>query len=305
MRTKETINEFYNRHSQGDRYTGQFNVYRREDFACDATSLPTNRRDFYKISLILQGEGLMSTSNTSLYLKSPALTFMNPLIPYSWEPTTNIQTGYFCLFTEDFVDMNLKNNSLSTSPLFKAGGNHIFFPSEDSLSVLSALFESMIREVASSYLNRYDLLRSYIQIVMHEAMKMQSPDSFFQSTNATERLSSFFLELLERQFPIDSPNQVLKLRTAKEFAAQLNVHTNYLNRALKEVTGKTTTEWIAEQIGKEAKALLQHSSWDITQIAYCLGFEHSSNFHIFFKKLVGETPTQFRKKHVSISYQLV
>ena len=140
---------------------------------------------------------------------------------------------------------------------------------------------------------------------MHEAMKMQSPESFFQAANASERLASFFCELLERQFPIDSPNQVLKFRTAKEFAAQLNVHPNYLNRALKEVTGKTTSEWIAERIGKEAKALLQHSNWDITQISYCLGFEHSTNFHIFFKKLAGETPSYFRKKHVSISYQSV
>ena len=160
MRTKETINEFYNRHLQGDRNTGHFNVYRREEFACDSTSLPPNRRDFYKISLILQGEGMITSSNTSLYLKGPALTFMNPLIPYSWEPTTDVQTGYFCLFTEDFVDINLKNNSLSASPLFKVGGNHVFFPPEDSADLLSTIFESMIREMTSPYLNKYDLLRS-------------------------------------------------------------------------------------------------------------------------------------------------
>jgi AraC family transcriptional regulator, transcriptional activator of pobA len=305
MRTKETINEFYKRHLQGDRNTGQFNVYRREEFACDSTSLPPNRRDFYKISLIVEGEGLMSASNTSLYLRGPALTFMNPIIPYSWEPTTNIQTGYFCLFTEDFIDTNLKNHSLSASPLFKVGGDHIFFLAQDSANLLSTIFESMIREMASPYQNKYDLLRSYIQIVMHEAMKMQSPGSFFQTVNASERLVSFFIELLERQFPIDSPNQTLKFRTAKEFAAQLNVHPNHLNRALKEVTGKTTSEWIAGRIAKEAKALLQHSNWDISQVSYCLGFEHSSNFHLFFKKLTGESPGYFRKTHVAISYQSV
>jgi len=88
----------------------------------------------------------------------------------------------------------------------------------------------------------------------------------------------------------------MKLKTANEFAVQLNVHTNTLNRALKESTGKTTTEWIAERMTKEAKALLQLSNWDIAEIAYSLGFEHSSNFIIFFKKQTDITPLQFRKE---------
>ncbi len=65
---------------------------------------------------------------------------------------------------------------------------------------------------------------------------------------------------------------------------------------MKESTGKTTTEWIAERMVKEAKALLQFSNWDIAEIAYSLGFEHSSNFIIFFKKQTGNTPLQFRKE---------
>ena len=127
-------------------------------------------------------------------------------------------------------------------------------------------------------------------------MKIQPPETFYQPANASERISNLFLELLERQFPIDAPSQTLKLKTATEFAVQLNVHTNTLNRALKESTRKTTTEWIAERVTKEAKALLQFSSWDVAEIAYCLGFEHSSNFIIFFKKQTGITPLQFRKE---------
>src|SRR5207248_1870519 len=114
---KETITEFHTRHGQDYPKTGQFNVYRREEFACDSTSLPPNRRDFYKISLILKGEGIISSADKALSIKDNTITFMNPLIPYSWEPTTKNQTGYFCLFTEDFVSQNLKSESLSQSPL--------------------------------------------------------------------------------------------------------------------------------------------------------------------------------------------
>lgn len=296
MKHKETIREFYTHHGQEYPRAGQFNVYRREEFACDSTSLPPNRRDFYKISLVTKGTGIVNYADKSVQIDKPSVTFLNPLIPYSWQPTSEDQTGYFCLFTEDFVNTALKNESLSQSPLFKVGGNHLFFPNEESLKLLQGVFENMVHEINSEYTNKYDLLRNYIQIVMHEAMKMQPPETFYQPANASERISTLFLELLERQFPIDTPSQTLKLKTANEFAVQLNIHTNTLNRALKESTGKTTTEWIAERMLKEAKALLQFSNWDVAQIAYSLGFEHSSNFIIFFKKQAYSTPLQFRKE---------
>ena len=37
----------------------------------------------------------------------------------------------------------------------------------------------------------------------------------------------------------------------------------YLNRAVKEVTGKLTTTHVTERIIGEAKALLQHTNWNI------------------------------------------
>lgn len=140
-----------------------------------------------------------------------------------------------------------------------------------------------------------------MQIIMHEALKIQPPENFYKPTNTSERICSLFMQLLERQFPIDSPNQIIKLKNANEFATQLNIHTNHLNKALKEIIGKTTSECIAERNSKEAKALLLNSNWDIAEIGYSLGFEHPSNFNIFFKNKTGQTPNSFRKQDVTIS----
>lgn len=296
MKRKETVREFYVNHGQEYATARQFNVYRREEFACDSTSLPPNRRDFYKISLITQGSGILGYADKAIQIDQPSITFLNPLVPYSWQPTSENQAGFFCLFMEDFVSPALKNESLSQSPLFKVGGNHLFFPDKEGMKLLEGIFENMLREIQANYVKKYELLKSYVQIVMHEAMKMQPPETFYRPANASEHISTLFLELLERQFPIDSPNQIIRLKNASEFAAQLNVHTNHLNRSLKEATGKTTTAWIAERLIKEAKALLQYSSWDIAEIGYSLGFEHASNFIIFFRKQTAKTPLQFRKE---------
>jgi AraC-like DNA-binding protein len=68
-----------------------------------------------------------------------------------------------------------------------------------------------------------------------------------------------------------------------------------LNRVVKEVTGKTTTDHISERITREAKALLLHTDWSVSQIGYCLGFEYPAYFNNFFKKQTNLTPNSIRK----------
>jgi AraC-like DNA-binding protein len=236
-----------------------------------------------------------------IHIKDNAISFSNPMIPYSWESLSDRQTGYFCMFTEDFVNNQLKTESLSASPLFRVNGNPVLFPDQKSMAFLAGIFEQMLMEMKSSYINKYELLRSYVQIIIHEALKIAPPENYYQPGSSSNRISDLFLELLERQFPIVSPQHVIHLKNAGEFASQLAVHTNHLNRALKETTGKTTTEHIAERMIQEARALLLHSNWDIAEIGYCLGFEHPSNFNIFFKKQMGLTPNRFRKQPVTVS----
>ena len=88
------------------------------------------------------------------------------------------------------------------------------------------------------------------------------------------------------------------LKTAQDYAVALHVHVNYLNRAVKEVTGKSTTTHITERIASEAKALLQHTNWNIADIAYALGFEYPTYFNNFFKRLTGTNPKSLRLKEV-------
>jgi AraC-like DNA-binding protein len=86
----------------------------------------------------------------------------------------------------------------------------------------------------------------------------------------------------------------LSLRSASEFARQLNVHVNHLNRAVKETTDKTTSQIIGERILQESKILLKHSAWNVSDIAFALGFREVTHFNNFFKKHVQLSPLKFR-----------
>ncbi|WP_338030727.1 helix-turn-helix domain-containing protein [Chryseobacterium balustinum] len=98
---------------------------------------------------------------------------------------------------------------------------------------------------------------------------------------------------MERQFPIETTANPPQLKTAQHYAQHLNVHINYLNRAVKEVTGKSTTAHITERIITEAKALLLHTDWSISEIAYALGFEYPTYFNNFLKNKLELIPNHF------------
>ena len=153
----------------------------------------------------------------------------------------------------------------------------------------------MFEEINSDYTHKYDVLRSQVFELLHFAMKMQPTAPLGkQPMNASQRIASLFLELLERQFPIDETYQKINLRSASEFASQLNVHVNHLNRAIKETSEKTTSQIIAERILQESKILLKHSAWNVSEIAYALGFTETTHFNNFFKKHVQLSPLKFR-----------
>ena len=156
----------------------------------------------------------------------------------------------------------------------------------------------MISEQQTDYAYKDDLMRNYINLIIHEALKLQPSEHYDQHRNAASRLTSVFLELLERQFPIESADQPLELKTAQDYARNLSVHVNYLNRALKEVTGKPTTAHISDRIISEAKALLQHTDWNIADIAYALGFEYPTYFNNYFKRMTGTNPKSLRAVEV-------
>ena len=271
-----------------------FNVFQIESDG-NATRI-YSRKDFYKICLTT-GKSIIHYADKSFEQDGTVLFFGNPHIPYSWETITTNYVGYTCLFSEEFLKSD-RSESLQHSPLFKIGGTPILKITEQQRVFLGTLFQKMIEEQKTNYVYKDDLIRNYINLIIHEALKLQPSENFDQHRNASSRITSVFLELLERQFPIEDTEKPLQLKTAQDYAKNMNVHANYLNRAVKEVTGKPTTVHISERIISEAKALLQHTDWNIADIAYALGFEYPTYFNNFFKKLTGTNPKSLRLQEV-------
>ena len=278
------------------REIGHFNVF---DIAATIEAvkrkqaMPYNRRAYYKISLI-RGKNRAEYADKVIDITGNALLFATPKVPYHWIPQDPDQAGHFCVFTDAFLIKNKSGVVLDDLPIFQPGGYPVFEITDEQAAEMGQVFAKMKKEIASDYAYKYDLLRNYVLELIHYGQKLQPATALAASSNAAARVTALFVELLERQFPIESPQQQLLLRTAKDYADQLAVHVNHLNKVLKEHTGKTTTAMISTRIVQEAKILLKQTDWTISEIAYSLGFEEVAHFSNFFKKQTTVPPAAFR-----------
>jgi AraC-like DNA-binding protein len=297
MNKVESIEEFYQRKFDWipdniRNEIGHFNVFEHEPVEPGKSRpLPYKRRDFYKIMLVV-GDIKMNYADRVVDIKKQAIFFSNPQIPYSCEDLERIESGYYCIFNQHFFH---KFGDLSQYSVFQPGGNHVFELTENQVEQVLVIYRKMFEEIKSDYIHKYDVLRNLVFELLHFALKIQPATNFDrQQINASTRIATIFQELLERQFPIDDNHQRINLRSASEFANQLNVHVNHLNRAVKEITQKTTSQLIAERVLQEAKILLRHSAWSVSEIAFALGFTEVTHFNNFFKKHVLISPLKFR-----------
>lgn len=274
---------------------GHFNVFKLDELLArkDKMVMPYNRRAYYKISMI-SGRNRAEYADKVIDIEKNCLLFATPKIPYHWLPQDENQSGNFCIFTPDFLGQSKSGIQLEQLPIFQPGGYPVFQLSDDEAEDIAFIFRKMHKELSSDYLYKYDLLRNYVLELIHYGQKLQPATALYPSRTASARVSSLFIELLERQFPIESPHQKIGLRTAKDYAERLAVHVNHLNKVLKEHTGKTTTNIITSRVLQEAKVLLKQTDWNISEIAYCLGFEEVAHFSNFFRKQTALTPVAFR-----------
>jgi AraC family transcriptional activator of pobA len=279
---------------------GHFNVFNLADIwqaTHEKPAAPSLCRSFYKISL-LNGRHRIEYRDTTIELEGPVLIFSTPKIPHSWLPLQLVQTGQFCVFTAEFLRPTSSGVVLDELPIFRAEGYPVFQLSAVEGARAETIFQRMQEEMASNYAYKYDLLRTYALELIHLGQKRQPATSLHVAHSAPARLTSRFIELLEQQFPLESPRQQVRLRTAIAYADRLAVHVNHLNKVLKETTGRTTTDLLMGRMGQEAETLLRQTNWTIAEIADSLGFTDVAHFSHFFKRHAAVAPGAFRAQAV-------
>ena len=259
-------------------------------------SFEYSRKKFYSASL-LQGDYRLEFEDKNIDISGNSLLFTTTKIPFGIHPASLGYSGISCVFKEEFITKANSGYRLLEFPIYKPGRQNIYSLTEEQTKHFIEVYNKMFDESQTDSPFKENLLRTYLLEIIFNAQKLAPFSSFVKTNNTTEVIACSFIRLLESQFPIESPQDTIKFKTAKDFADSLSLHPNYLNRQVKLSKGRTVSEIIAARLVQEAKILLKLTNWNIAEISSALGFEEPSHFNLFFKKHVHSSPTGYRKLH--------
>jgi AraC-like DNA-binding protein len=272
-------------HSWGFSLQSMENHYRSTDGRPDSP----HRHDFYTILFIEQGEGTHIVDFKEYKVENNTIYFIQPGQMHQ-VILTGKPKGWIITFTEEFLITNsIPEKLINDIYLFNDYGQSPPLPinEKDILVYLNliaqmehftASLESYSMEAAGSLVKLF-LIQSNNHCSLH---KSNNP----QLVETSNHILRNFKKLLSKQYA--------DAHKVSDYADELAVTGDYLNKTVKSITGKSAKDHIQSKLIIEAKRALLFSELSNKELAYNLGFEESAHFNNFFKKSTGLTPTEFR-----------
>jgi AraC family transcriptional regulator, transcriptional activator of pobA len=149
------------------------------------------------------------------------------------------------------------------------------------------VFDLLFKEYTSAKNNSKEIICLGLKVLILLYRRNSIAGNRMFESDHKKHLMNEFRKLVNSRFN--------SLSTAKDYARELNITPNYLNALCQEFFYKTVSEIIQERIILEAKRMLMHTSLNISEIGYKLGFKDNSYFGRYFKKVAGMTPKKFRE----------
>ncbi len=266
-----------------------------DDFAIsdDVSSLSyytrPQRLEACVFALVLQGKVTFSMNLETFSVGENQLVVFLPQQIVQYHSQSPDFKALFIMLNQSFVETFLPNWQIL--PMYFHVLKHPFTSlSEQELKRLSdyhSLLWSHIKQTATPY--RKEITQHLLQALYYEISSLFNLHHK-ESENSTrqEEILAQFLNIVGKNYK--------KERSVTFYANEMCVTPKYLSTVIKQVSGKTAGEWIADYVVFEAKALLKATGMSIQEIAYTLNFPNQSFFGKYFKEKVGMTPGQFRGK---------
>lgn len=147
-----------------------------------------------------------------------------------------------------------------------------------------------IRHILSNKENPYRLqvVQHVIMAIFYSSEQIRNIDSNETPRSNADVLSKEFLGLVKDNFRRE--------RQLQFYADKLCITPRYLSRVVKETTNSSAAEWIERYVVLEARALLKSTNMTIQQISDELNFPSQTFFGKYFKRRVGVSPKEYRRK---------
>lgn len=153
----------------------------------------------------------------------------------------------------------------------------------------------MYQQVCGRLEQRDHCFRREATIACVQACYLDVCDFLKRKVPRGERLQTRSYALFDQFVRLVAANYV-QHRDVQWYAEAMQITPKYLSEVVKEVSGRTSSQWITNFVVTELKSLLRNSDLSIKEIAVEMNFPNQSFLGKYFKNVVGESPNDFRAK---------
>ncbi|QOG01095.1 AraC family transcriptional regulator [Flavobacterium sp. MDT1-60] len=255
-----------------------------------------HRSTFFVIGIVIDSYGSMRYEDVTVDI-TPNMLFMSKpgdLQELRWEEITET---YGLLFSEDFIIKHAGISIYKTFPFLLFERHLPLHTSAEFQQELKTIILLIYQELKKDSPLKKKLCANLLTRILLK-IKQEFWEGYSINTVQSRNpdILNDFIQNLEYHYEQLQKGKVKHVLHIKDYAEMQQLHENYLSTILKERTGKTAGQLIAEKTLSTAKILIKDSQYTMKEIAYMLGFSYTSYFSIFFKKHTGLTPLDYRKK---------
>ncbi|WP_196894833.1 AraC family transcriptional regulator [Aureivirga marina] len=270
----------------------EFYIVKFEDYDSNENGKSPYSHDYFEVSFSLGYDAIVSVDENSENAKDFNLTFVSPRQIADWKLNSmqEKRNSYMILFKPEFLPFASNVfNIYDNFPFYNRNTKASYKLTPDFRAEIVKQFQQIYTEYKSGKEDSLEFLKSYLTILLF---------SIKRELNNSEKIHYIRTRAEEIAFRFENLVKETKQKNQKIafYADKLNLSVVYLSECVKKVTGKTTKHIIDDYVILEAKSLLKQSNATISEIAYELGFDESSNFTKYFKKLTGVNPKTYKEK---------
>lgn len=243
------------------------------------------RLDFYDVTLVVRGQGEYRLDESSFPIVPGAVFFTAPGQVRRW--LAQDLEAECAFFKPEFIEEHF------TDPLFlhrlhlfhDPRGPHALALGPEA-RILRERFEAMRAEIGALRGDSSDCLRAILYEILIRLNRLYAERHGLAEDRREGRLVWRFLQMINRD--VRSEHRV------SGYARRLGVTPGHLNLRTQQRLGSSAGSLIRARLIIEAKRALRHSSRSVSAIARDLGFRDPSYFARFFRREVGQPPSDYR-----------
>lgn len=249
------------------------------------------RNDYHVHILCHEGEMSFSTKHKNFTVRANDLAI--------WQLTTPIfNISYSKDFDADFLLISREYLSKYNPEMLYATKGYVFIKNQPVISLREqnkiiinedfTHFKSRIRQPYSLF--QEDIIGRLLQVFLFDLWNVieDELDHTVIDDNST-RIFLHFLFLVEEHCKTQ--------REVQFYSDKLFIVPKYLSQICRSVSGQPASTWIENFAANELRHLLNNRELTLTEIADQMNFSTMSFFSRYVKKVLGVTPTEYRKEN--------